>query len=68
MLKASQLKENDVFYYALHTYTSENKELYMVIPYLFNLEYHQGFDENLMFATEKEARAKVDELNKELGW
>ena len=67
MLKGIQLKNGDTFYYALHTYTSDNKEKYIVMPYCFDSRWHECFEEELMFATKKEAEAKVKELNDAFG-
>ena len=62
MLKENQLKENDTFYYVLYTF-SGNGEKYIVMPYQFHGDWHYMFDENLMFATKREADDKAKELN-----
>ena len=62
-MKGSQLKNNDTFYYILHTYGENDSQKYIVMPYCFDSELHYMFDENLMFSTEKEADDKAKELN-----
>lgn len=66
MLKGSQLKQGDTFYYVLYTFRMDDSPEYIVMPYKFDKRLHYCFDEKLMFATEKEANRKADELNKQL--
>ena len=64
MLKGNELNEGDTFYYALSTYKNDGSVEFITMAYEFHRKWHECFDENLMFATEKEAEAKVKELNK----
>lgn len=66
MLKGSQLKKYDTFYYVSLVYNNDGIKQYIVMPYKFDKRLHYCFDEKLMFATEKEANRKADELNKQL--
>ena len=65
MLKESQLREGDTFYYALETFNNHIKE-FIVMAYEFHRKWHHCFDESRMFAKEDDAKAHAEKLNKHL--
>ena len=66
MLKGSQLKEGDYYFYLMLMDDDMYPKQYIVMLCNFISKAHRSSHENMMFATYDEAHAKAKELNNQL--
>ena len=75
MLKGTDLKDGDTFYYILKSYWSRRENgkdvehlEFNVFAYKFDPKWHHCFDESLMFGIKEEAEKKAKEMNETKGY
>lgn len=75
MLKGTELKDGDTFYYVLKRYWSRNENgkdtehlEFNVFAYQFDNRWHHCFDESLMFSNKEDAEKKAIEMTKDMGY